>query len=66
MGTLGEVTNVPSISIPDEKRGKGGKKESLLKTKVDENQKWWSIARGRKDKHRAECESLPLSAGLPY
>lgn len=65
-GTLGEVTNVPSITKPKEK---GGKKESLLKVKVDDNQKWWSIGRGRKDskekdktkeKVRAKCESLGL------
>ena len=65
-GTLGEVTNVPSATKPKEK---GGKKESLLKVKVDENQKWWSIGRGRKDskekdkgkdkdQDRAKCESL--------
>lgn len=45
-GTLGEVTNVPPVTKPKEK---AGKKESLLKVKVDENQKWWSIGRGRKD-----------------
>ncbi|KAH0838886.1 hypothetical protein J3R83DRAFT_7313 [Lanmaoa asiatica] len=45
-GTLGEVTNVPAVTKPKEKRGK---KDSLLKVKVDENQKWWSIGRGRKD-----------------
>ena len=62
-GTLGEVTNVPSATKPKEKRGK---KDSLLRVKVDENQKWWSIGRGRKDskekdkvkeKDRAKCES---------
>jgi len=60
-GTLGEVTNVPPVTKVKEK---GGKKESLLKVKVDENQKWWSIGRGRKDskekgkdKDRAKCES---------
>jgi len=36
--------------------------EHLLKPKVDENQKWWSIGRGRKDSkeqketHRSKCE----------
>ena len=65
-GTLGEVTNVPAVTKPKEK---GSKKESLLKVKVDENQKWWSIGRGRKDskekekdkgkdKQRAKCELL--------
>ena len=69
-GTLGEVTNVPPVTKPKEK---GGKKEPLLKLKVDENQKWWSIGRGRKDskekekvkdKDCAKCELLkfvPLS-----
>ncbi|KAG8220621.1 hypothetical protein J3R82DRAFT_2877 [Butyriboletus roseoflavus] len=50
-GTLGEVTNVPSVMIPKEK---GGKKESLKKAKVDENQKWWSIGRGRRDSKEKE------------
>jgi len=36
--------------------------EHLLKPKADENQKWWSISRGRKDSkeqkepHRSKCE----------
>ena len=40
--------------------------EHLLKPKVDENQKWWSISRGRKDSkeqkepHRSKCKFLPL------
>lgn len=64
-GTLGEVTNVPSVVVKPKE--KGGKKENLLKVKVDENQKWWSIGRGRKDskekdkgkdKERVKCESL--------
>jgi serine/arginine repetitive matrix protein 2 len=67
-GTLGEVTNVPAVTKPKEK---GGKKESSLKVKVDENQKWWSIGRGRKDskekdkgkdKERAKCELLRLDS----
>ncbi|KAH7884200.1 hypothetical protein F5I97DRAFT_1671717 [Phlebopus sp. FC_14] len=54
-GTLGEVTNVPSVTKTKEKE-KGGKKEKdgLLKVKVDENQKWWSIGRGRKDSKEKE------------
>ncbi|KAI0828480.1 hypothetical protein BC628DRAFT_1316551 [Trametes gibbosa] len=44
-GTLGEVTNVPSAP-KDQKSAPG---DNLLKVKSDENQKWWSIGRGRKD-----------------
>ncbi|KIJ60131.1 hypothetical protein HYDPIDRAFT_32553 [Hydnomerulius pinastri MD-312] len=54
-GTLGEVTNVPSITKPKEKGGKKDK-ENLLKVKVDDNQKWWSIGRGRKDSKEKEKE----------
>ncbi|KAI6113748.1 hypothetical protein EDD16DRAFT_1802786, partial [Pisolithus croceorrhizus] len=54
-GTLGEVTNIPSITKPKENKEKSGKKEEgLLKVKVDENQKWWSIGRGRKDSKEKE------------
>ena len=63
-GTLGEVTNVPSTTKSKESKEKGGKKEKegLLKIKGDENQKWWSIGRGRKDskekeKERARCKT---------
>ena len=69
-GTLGEVTNVPPMTKPKESKEKGGKKEKegLLKVKMDENQKWWSIGRGRKDskekdkekdkeKERAKCKT---------
>ncbi|KIK98105.1 hypothetical protein PAXRUDRAFT_725108 [Paxillus rubicundulus Ve08.2h10] len=55
-GTLGEVTNVPSVAKPKEKGGKK-EKENLLKVKVDENQKWWSIGRGRKDSKEKEKEN---------
>lgn len=57
-GTLGEVTNVPPITKPKESKEKGGKKEKegLLKVKADENQKWWSIGRGRKDSKEREKE----------
>lgn len=40
-GALGEVTNVPAVTAPKEA-------SSLLKVKGEEN-KWWSIGRGRKD-----------------
>ena len=62
-GTLGEVTNVPTVTKPKEKR----RKKESLKIKVDENQKWWSIGRSRKDskekdngkdKGHAKCKSL--------
>ncbi|OBZ78003.1 hypothetical protein A0H81_01654 [Grifola frondosa] len=43
-GALGEVTNVPSA--PKEHRPTP---VEFLKVKGDENQKWWSIGRGRKD-----------------
>ncbi|KAF9219060.1 hypothetical protein BS17DRAFT_439592 [Gyrodon lividus] len=52
-GTLGEVTNISSVTRPKEKGGKK-EKENLLKVKVDENQKWWSIGRGRKDSKEKE------------
>ncbi|KAG9307943.1 hypothetical protein JVU11DRAFT_12818 [Chiua virens] len=54
-GTLGEVTNVPCASKPNEKKEKG-KRDSVLKMKVDENQKWWSIGRGRKDSKEKDKE----------
>lgn len=47
-GALGEVTNVPSA--PKEKPSQ----ENLLKMKGDENQKWWSIGRGRKEEKEKE------------
>jgi len=67
-GTLGEVTNVLLITKPKESKEKGGKKEKegLLKVKMDENQKWWNLGRGRKDskekekdkeKNRAKCKT---------
>ena len=54
-GALGEVTNVPASAREgrgDKENGKEngkGTTEGLLKVKGDENQKWWSIGRGRKD-----------------
>ncbi|KAI6028122.1 hypothetical protein EDC04DRAFT_164044 [Pisolithus marmoratus] len=54
-GTLGEVTNIPSVTKPKENKEKSGKKEKEgLKVKVDESQKWWSIGRGRKDSKEKE------------
>lgn len=50
-GALGEVTNVPSAV---QKEGKTG--EALMPLKVEENQKWWSIGRGRKDSKGKEKE----------
>ncbi|KAI8973078.1 hypothetical protein BD414DRAFT_447875 [Trametes punicea] len=51
-GTLGEVTNVPSAP----KERKAAPPDNLLKVKGDENQKWWSIGRGRKDSKGKEKE----------
>lgn len=67
-GTLGEITNVPSVTKPKENKEKSGKKEKegLLKVKVDENQKWWSIGRGRKDsKEKEEQTKSPDPAAKP-
>ncbi|KAI6137090.1 hypothetical protein F5141DRAFT_1230782 [Pisolithus sp. B1] len=66
-GTLGEVTNIPSITKPKENKEKSGKKEEgLLKVKVDENQKWWSIGRGRKDsKEKEEPAKSPDPVAKP-
>ena len=47
-GALGEVTNVPPAARKEEKEKKtNAPVEYLLKPKADENQKWWSIGRGR-------------------
>ncbi|CDO70210.1 hypothetical protein BN946_scf184942.g10 [Trametes cinnabarina] len=54
-GTLGEVTNVPSAP----KEQKPAPSDNLLKVKGDENQKWWSIGRGRKDSKGKEKEQKP-------
>ena len=68
-GALGEVTNVPAA--PKEQL-KVAPVDNLLKVKGDENQKWWSIGRGRKDSKSKEkeqkfpsrsqsaCSSLPM------
>ena len=52
-GALGEVTNIPAA--PKE-QPKAAPVENLLKVKGDENQKWWSIGRGRKDSKGKEKE----------
>ncbi|KAI0339201.1 hypothetical protein BDW22DRAFT_606971 [Trametopsis cervina] len=58
-GALGEVTNVPSA--PKEKPSQ----ENLLKVKGDENQKWWSIGRGRKDTKEKSSEKPQVRAKTP-
>ncbi|RDB27260.1 hypothetical protein Hypma_004359 [Hypsizygus marmoreus] len=51
-GALGEVTNVPAVTAPKEV-------PALLKVKGEEN-KWWSIGRGRKDsKEKAKEQEKP-------
>jgi hypothetical protein len=45
-GVLGEVTNTSKNSSGKKEKEKDG---GLLKVKVDEERKWWSIGRGRKD-----------------
>ncbi|KAH9837979.1 uncharacterized protein C8Q71DRAFT_898946 [Rhodofomes roseus] len=57
-GALGEVTNVPPAA---QKEGKAG--ETLLPVKVEENQKWWSISRGRKDSKGKEKEKEKENSG---
>ncbi|KAL6299475.1 hypothetical protein BKA93DRAFT_870647 [Sparassis latifolia] len=53
-GALGEVTNIPAAK---EQKPKPAPVENLLKVKGDENQKWWSIGRGRKDsKEKAKAK----------
>lgn len=54
-GALGEVTNIPSAP-KEQTKDKGAASENLLKVKSDENQKWWSIGRGRKDSKGKEKE----------
>ncbi|KAG6916979.1 hypothetical protein DXG01_004408 [Tephrocybe rancida] len=57
-GALGEVTNVPAVSVPKEA-------PALLKVKNEEN-KWWSIGRGRKDsKEKKEKEKSATRAKSP-
>ncbi|KAF9235707.1 hypothetical protein BU15DRAFT_89481 [Melanogaster broomeanus] len=65
-GTLGEVTNVPTVTKPKVKvKGRKKEKEGLLKVKVDENQKWWSIGRGRKDSKEKENDKDKERAKSP-
>lgn len=56
-GALGEVTNIPSNGKEQHKEHqKAAPAENLLKVKGDENQKWWSIGRGRKDSKSKDKE----------
>ena len=55
-GALGEVTNVPSAA---QEQPKPAPTDNLLKVKGDENQKWWSIGRGRKDSKSKDKEQKP-------
>ncbi|KAI0746236.1 hypothetical protein C8Q80DRAFT_1271161 [Daedaleopsis nitida] len=57
-GALGEVTNIPAA--PKE-QSKAAPTENLLKVKSDENQKWWSIGRGRKDSKSKDKEQRAKS-----
>jgi len=51
-GTLGETTNVPK-NLPQQEiqtqPAKTKENPALLKVKVEEERKWWTIGRGRKD-----------------
>ncbi|OSC98903.1 hypothetical protein PYCCODRAFT_1470720 [Trametes coccinea BRFM310] len=61
-GTLGEVTNVPAAP----KEQKSAPSDNLLKVKGDENQKWWSIGRGRKDsKGKDKEQKAPARSKTP-
>jgi hypothetical protein len=76
-GVLGEVTNGSSSDLLSKKEKEGG---GMLKVKVDEDKKWWSIGRGRKDskderkvkekekenaaRSRASCKS-PTASQIP-
>ena len=55
-GALGEVTNMPKENAKEKevKVKAAASQENLLKVKGDENQKWWSIGRGRKDSKSKE------------
>lgn len=55
-GALGEVTNVANAP-PKEKHSKAPV-ENLLKVKGEDNQKWWSIGRGKKESKDKIKESL--------
>ncbi len=54
-GTLGEVTNVPAAP----KEQTSAPADNFLKVKGDENQKWWSIGRGRQDSKGKDKEQKP-------
>ncbi|KAI1792344.1 hypothetical protein LXA43DRAFT_354749, partial [Ganoderma leucocontextum] len=62
-GALGEVTNIPAVS---KEQPKAAPVDNLLKVKGDENQKWWSIGRGRKDsKSKDKEQKLPSRSQTP-
>ncbi|PIL26963.1 hypothetical protein GSI_10101 [Ganoderma sinense ZZ0214-1] len=62
-GALGEVTNVPAAS---KEQPKVAPVDNLLKVKGDENQKWWSIGRGRKDsKSKDKEQKFPSRSQTP-
>ncbi|RPD56493.1 hypothetical protein L226DRAFT_550932 [Lentinus tigrinus ALCF2SS1-7] len=62
-GALGEVTNIPSAS---QEQPKSAPADNLLKVKGDENQKWWSIGRGRKDsKGKDKEQKAPARSKTP-
>ncbi|KAF9527941.1 hypothetical protein CPB83DRAFT_855475 [Crepidotus variabilis] len=56
-GALGEVTNVPKAAPPMPPMKKKESSNNLLKVKVDEEKKWWSIGRGRKDSKEKNKEN---------
>ena len=59
-GALGEVTNVPAAAKEQkEMKEKVAPADGLLRVKGDENQKWWSIGRGRKDSKSKDKEQNP-------
>ncbi|KAG6810305.1 hypothetical protein H0H92_012482 [Tricholoma furcatifolium] len=59
-GTLGEVTNVPSVTKEKEKdKGKAKEKEKSDEGKEKEGSKWWTIGRGRKDSKEKDKEKAP-------
>ena len=48
-GVLGEATNVPKSTQIEPSQPVTKENSARLKVKVDEERKWWSIGRGRKD-----------------
>jgi hypothetical protein len=53
-GALGEATNVPKATQIDASHPITKENPALLKVKTDEERKWWSIGRGRKDSKEKE------------